>query len=59
MRITLSATAVWTVSPNDEKMAQKLLKEQPKDVILDYLEDALRGSPEMSQLTITAEELKD
>ena len=57
MRIKLSATAVWVVSPKDEEMARKFLEEQPKDVILDNLQEALLRDPEITHPTITAEEL--
>ena len=59
MRIGLSATAVWTVNPEDEKMARKLLDEQPEEVLLDYISEALKGNGEVPRPTITAEELED
>ncbi len=59
MKIKLSATAVWIVNPHDEEMARELLKEQPKNVILDNLQSALHRDPEVGYPTITAEELVD
>lgn len=58
MKIGLSATAVWTVSPEDEETARKLLEEQPEDVILDYIQEGLsEGS--VSHPVVEATELED
>ena len=60
MWIRLSVTAVWTVSPEDEEIARELLKNPLKDVILDYIFDGqASGNQDISQPTITAEELED
>lgn len=60
MRISLAAATVWRVPPEDEKMARRLLAEQPSDVILDYIIDAQHSIGGNFSTPVTeAEELED
>ena len=61
MKVKLTASCIWTPvdNENDKDIVQRLLKEKPADVILDYLEDALRGDGDMSSFEVSAEEIND
>jgi len=59
MRVKLTATAIWQVAPEDENLANDILKNQPADTVIDYLQDAVAGDKEISLPKATAELLED
>lgn len=46
MRVKLTASCIWNVRPEDEEVARDLVKNEPKEIVLDYLQDALIGKDE-------------
>lgn len=46
MRVKLTSSCIWNVPPEDEEVARDLIKNEPKDVVLEYLQDALIGKDE-------------
>ena len=58
MRVKLTASCVWNVGcESDEKIAQDLVNEEPKDIILDYLQDALSGDEELTNFEVSVEQV--
>lgn len=57
MKVKLTASCVWNVSVPDEKIAQDLMHEEPKDIILDYLQDALKGDEELTNFKVSVEQV--
>lgn len=58
MKVKLTASCIWNPedNENDKEIVKNLIKEKPADIILDYLEDALRGAEDMSDFEVSAEE---
>ncbi len=57
MKVRITMTTVWDVTPADENMARKLIQEQPADAALDYLTDAAEGSVDLSETEVTWEQV--
>ena len=59
MKVKLTASCVWTPQDNhyDRQLVKTLLKDQPEDVVIDYLVDALAGSEDMSYPKVSVEEV--
>lgn len=59
MKVKITASCVWTPEDcdNDRGIVKDLIELQPKDIILDYLQDALGGDPDMSDFEVSVEEL--
>jgi len=50
MKVKLTASCIWNVDEPDKEIARNLIEEKPVDIILDYLEDALRGGEDYPTL---------
>ena len=57
MKVRLEVSTVWNVHPDDETLARGVLKNQPVDVVTDYIIDALHGSTEFERTECKAVEL--
>jgi len=59
MLVKISASCIWNVSEEDEKVAKELIDALPGDIILDYLEDALTGNDkELINFEVSVEEVE-
>lgn len=58
MLVKITASCFWNVSEEDEKIARNLIEQEPKDVVLDYLQDALAGhDEELTHFEVSVEEV--
>jgi len=58
MKIKLTASCTWNTNNRlDEELALRLLEDPPAEIILDYLEDALRGAKDMSNFEVSTEQI--
>ena len=62
-RIKITVSTIWTVDPEDNKMADAMLDDRPpnEEVAIDYILDSKGGNsePELSRPEVKLEELKD
>jgi len=57
MDVKITVSTIWHVNPKDEDMARQLTAtDNPKEIAVDYLDDALLGSMEFSDLKAKFEE---
>ena len=57
MLLKLEVSCVWLVDKEDENLAGKILEEQPVNIILDYIEDALHGDKDFDNLEASVSQL--
>lgn len=55
MRLKITVSCMWHVAEEDVEMAKELAKENPTEALLDYLQDALRGDTDLTDLESSVE----
>ena len=59
MRVKITASCTWRVNEADEEIAKNLIEQEPKDIVLDYLQDALAGNDgELETFEVSVEEIE-
>ena len=61
MKVKIIASSIWTPEDcsNDKEVVRHLIEDKPVGVILDYLEDAYRGTEDMSKVEVSVEVIED
>lgn len=58
MKVKITASCLWKVNEEDEEIANDLLRDEPKDIVLDYLQDALIGNDgDLTNFEVSIEEV--
>jgi len=59
MKVKITASCIWNVAKEDTEIALDLIegKAPTEEVILDYLQDALKGDEELTDFEVSVKEL--